>query len=170
MIEKKNLTKKKMALCENNCEFIEYKKDIKKVVCDCKVKKDFNNFDELNKEELFKKFSNYKKIVNIEIIKCYKLLFTRDGLISNIGSYIILSIILIHIICSFSFCIKGYNSFFKIINKLKKNNINENNIKQNKNNNKITRTNNLIKSPKKKKKNNSKKKNQILLKKVKLLN
>ena len=158
---KNEFNEKKLSLCENNCEFIEYKKDIKKAICDCKIKKDFNNFDELDKNELIKKFSNYKKIFNIEIIKCYKLLFTKGGLVSNIGSYIILTIIFIHIVCCFIFCFYGYKAFFNRINKILNIDLKHNIPKQKNINSKKKRN---VKS-KKKKSNPTKKTKSIKLNK-----
>ena len=117
---KNEFNDKNMALCENNCEFIEYKKEIKKVVCDCKIKNSFNNFDKLEKDELIKKISNYKNVLNLEIIKCFHLLLSKKGLISNIGNYITLCIIFIYIMLSIIFCLKGYNSFLNRIEKLTK--------------------------------------------------
>ena len=57
-------------------------------------------FDE---EKIFKNFIDIKNIANINILKCYKSLFSKNGIIRNIGSYIIISIILFHIISIFIF-------------------------------------------------------------------
>jgi len=54
--------------------------------------------------------------MNINIMKCYKVLFTQKGLINNIGSYIIISIIFIEIILVVIFKIKGFNKIKLIIN------------------------------------------------------
>ena len=109
---KNDFNEQNLSLCENNCEFKEYKRDVKKVICDCKIKTLFNIYDKLDKKELFKKFSNYKKIFNIEVIKCYILLFSKNGLIFNLGNYIISFIIFFQIILSIIFFSKGYNLFF----------------------------------------------------------
>ena len=53
---KNDFNEQNLSLCENNCEFKEYKRDVKKVICDCKVKTLFNIYDKLDKKELFKKF------------------------------------------------------------------------------------------------------------------
>ena len=55
---------------------------------------------------------------NIEIIKCYYLLFYIDNLIENIGSYIILFIIMSYIFCNIYFCFKGYKYFINKTNHL----------------------------------------------------
>ena len=121
---KNQLKEKNMALCENDCEYKEYDKDDKKVICDCKVKNIFNTLDEIDKGKLLKKFSNFKSIFNFEVIKCLKLLFSIKGLKYNIGSYITLSIILIHLINIIIFGLKGYYLFFDRINKITEHNFN----------------------------------------------
>ena len=63
-------------------------------------------------------FKNIKKIMNIDIIICYKSLLKLKGLIYNIGSYTIFALFFFSIICSIVFCAKGYNSFIKNIKSL----------------------------------------------------
>ena len=53
--------------------------------------------------------------MNLEVLKCYKLLFNLQRLKENLGNYIILSIIIINIICVFTFLIKGYKTLSNII-------------------------------------------------------
>ena len=102
---------KNMSLCEDNCEFKEYNITSKKVLCICDIKNKSPLLleDIINKEKLLNNFINMKSISNIEVMKCYKKLFSKNGLKDNIGSYILLSIIFIYIVSSFLFSIKGYN-------------------------------------------------------------
>ena len=51
-------------------------------------------------------------------MKCYYILLSKEGIIYNIGSYIILSIIFIYMILSIRFWIKEYKSFLYKINKI----------------------------------------------------
>lgn len=85
-------------------------------------------------------FTNLSNIMNINVIKCYKTLFTKEGLLNNIGSYILISMIF-EIILLIIFRIKGYkmfkNKIKEIINLLininkKNNNIKNKNIKNKK--------------------------------------
>ena len=88
-----------MSLCEDNCDFISYDSSSKKINCECNIKiaiKDVSNI-KINKEFLKSKF-NIKDMINIEVIKCYKKLFCKEGILYNIGSYILLAIILFFII------------------------------------------------------------------------
>ena len=43
----------------------------------------------IDKDKLKESFKNIKNIINLNILKCYKILFTKEGFISNIGSYIL---------------------------------------------------------------------------------
>ena len=175
--------KNNLSLCEKDCEYHDYNFKTKKVSCECYIKINFPLISEIsiNKEKLMNKFVDLKKTINISILKCYKLVFNLEGLIHNIGSYILLSIILIIFILAFIFRIKGYQKFIQKVNKIIKrtinNNINDNSdLINNKkiNNNKIKKETILKKIEKKGKmiKNNYKKmnKNNPPLKKIKSKN
>ena len=100
-----------MSLCESNCEYTEYNNIIKKAVCNCEVRKDnisLNSEIGINKEDLLKTFIDIKSRLNLKSMKCYKLLFSKKGLISNIGSYVLLSIILVDSCLVILFVAKGF--------------------------------------------------------------
>ena len=114
-----------MSLCESHCDYKGYDSINKRVICECEIKNIKNFLNNINKDKLLNQFKNIKKILNIDILKCYKLLFTLDGLITNIGSYIMDLIIVISIILSIYFCSKGFNqldSQIKLLLPLKDNN------------------------------------------------
>ena len=141
-----------ISLCENNCDFRDYNFSTKKVLCQCNIenKSSMKLEDIINTKKLLNNFINIKSITNLEVMKCYKLLFSKDGLIPNIGSYVLLSIIFMFIILLILFYFKGFgllkNKISNIINEKKKNANDKNNSKnKNKNNNK----------------NNNKRKNKI---------
>ena len=121
---KKNYNDKNLALCLDNCCFIKYNNETKKVLCQCEPQ--YNStlitLDKLiNKKKLLHNFINIKKYINIDVIKCYKKLLSLAGLKNNIGSYIILSILLIYIIGLILFFIKGYNLLKIKVDKIKLN-------------------------------------------------
>jgi len=95
----------KKALCQEGCDFTDYDYKNKKAQCSCDVKESSNNYADMkfDEEKIFKNFIDIKNIANINILKCYKSLFSKNGIIRNIGSYIIISIILFHIISIFIF-------------------------------------------------------------------
>ena len=62
------------------------------------------------------KITMIKKLrMNLDLFKCIKTAFSKEGLKSNIGFYLILFFIIISIICSIYFCAKGYDSFISHI-------------------------------------------------------
>ena len=128
-----------LSLCEKDCDLREYSFNNKKVKCECLTKTTLTPLnDNINSDNFFHNFINIKKNSNIEIIKCYKVLFTKDRIIKNIGNYIYIIIILIDIVLVILFKLKGYK---KILNKM--DNIIK--IKKEEENNQIIKENNLIK-------------------------
>ena len=105
------------ATCEKNCTYKEYNYVNKKINCECRVETEFVSFYNISidKKKLLNTFTNIKKKSNINVIKCQNLLFNKDILITNIGSYIIIGIIFFSFICSVSFCFKDFSALkFKI--------------------------------------------------------
>ena len=102
-----------MTLCEPNCEFIGYDINTKQADCKCNVKNEMNLLEfKIDKNLLLNNFKNLKNTMNLFVLKCYKLLFTSEFFLTNIGNYILLSIIIIDIICTIYFISKGW----KILN------------------------------------------------------
>ena len=106
--------------CENGCKYESYDKENKLIKCSCPVKKDpiikidIPDF-EFTKEDLLD-FFNIKTYANLACLKCYKLLFSKNGFIKNYGNYLILLIIFIFIIIMFLFYSKYDQNISKLIN------------------------------------------------------
>jgi len=103
-----------MSLCENNCEYIGYDKTKKKAICECGIKSTFNYFLDLNNIDsslLLSKFKDIKNEINLFVLLCFETLFTKNGLSGNIGSYIMISIILYFILSLNFFIFFGYRYF-----------------------------------------------------------
>jgi len=150
-----------MSVCEKDCFFKDYNFDTKKVLCECFIKINFPLISEIgyNKDKFINDFKNISNIINLDIIKCYKSLFTKKGLIKNIGNYVLISIIIINIILFLLFKIKGFKELENQIKNITKNKvkITKNKVKITKNKVKITK--NKVKITKKKKKGKKKQKN-----------
>ena len=156
-----------MSLCESNCELIGYKFDKKEVICECNIKIKLPLISEIvvNKNKLLNNFINLKETTNIYTMKCLKLLFSKNGLMNNIGNYILLTILILNISLSIYFKLKEFDNFCNKIEELIQN------IEENNEINYITKTPKVnIKNSKynlqNKKENRYKGKNQI--KKMKL--
>ena len=112
-----------LTLCENGCDYNSYNEKTQKVTCDCFIKLELPFISDIkfDKEKLKKNFLDMKSIVNIKIMKCYKVLFTKKGLIKNIGSYIISTVIFIYLISYNVFFMVEYDKLIDIIDKIIKN-------------------------------------------------
>ena len=106
---------KNLSLCEEDCHYNNYDIETKKVTCECYIKISFPIISEIviNKNKLMKKFMNIKETINLKIMKCYKLLFTKEGIATNIGSYFLLFIILLFILSTIIFPFKSYEIIHK---------------------------------------------------------
>ena len=147
---KNDYNENNLALCPDNCDFEEYNNQTKQVKCLCDPQ--FNSslltLDKIiNKQKLLNNFINIEATTNLDVIKCYKNLLSLKGLKSNIGSYIILSIILIYNIGVFVLILIEYkmiiDKFDKIVTNITKTNNSDLNL------------NNPIKKVSDKKKNKS---------------
>ena len=110
---KNEYNKNNMSLCLIGCQFQGYNPQKKKVMCECNIQNNITFslfFDSIiNNEEIIDKFIDIKKSANLDIIKCYKLFFSKEGLMNNIGSYISLVILSLFFILSIIFCFKENN-------------------------------------------------------------
>ena len=89
-----------MSLCEENCELISYDNIYRKAKCSCKVKTSLSLDNiELDNKNILKNFIDIKKITNIEIVKCYKIVFNINNLKNNYGFFIIFFIFIMYFIC-----------------------------------------------------------------------
>ena len=115
-----------MTLCEEKCDLIDYNYNKGKVKCSCEIKTKISpNYDaKFNKQEFFKRFTDIKNIANLNILKCYKIVLTKN-LIYNRGFYIMIFIFLLYFITIFIFWFKSYkklknDDILNIYAKLKK--------------------------------------------------
>ena len=69
----------------------------------------------INEKDLLKNFKDIYNVINIKILGCFKKLFCKIGIIKNIASYIMISIIIIHIIDIFLFFISQFGLLKKKI-------------------------------------------------------
>ena len=108
---KKEFIDKNKTICQDNCDFSDYDYKINKAICKCDVKESSSSSANMiiDKEELFKSFTDIKNIANINLLICYKVLFSSKGIISNVGCYMNIFIIVLHIICIIIFYTRQIN-------------------------------------------------------------
>ena len=87
-------------VCQENCVFANYDTDTKKVKCSCGYEKTSDLFSEINinQTKLFDNFKDIKNMVNLNILVCYRVLFDKNSLSKNIGFFITIIIIVLHVV------------------------------------------------------------------------
>ena len=135
---KNEFVENNMTLCEENCEFIDYNYNIEKVKCSCEIKTHINtNYDfKFNKNEFFKSFVDIKNLININILKCYKIVLNIKDLTYNYGFYIINSIMFLFLLTLIIFCLvsnkklkKDLLNMFLVLNNIKSINLTKSIVK-----------------------------------------
>ena len=101
---------KNMTLCESDCNYASFNTTLKKVNCECDVKNKIKDLSDIKIDKNKLKASlNLKNLINTQVLKCYRKVFTKQGLFHNIGSYILLSIISLYIISLIYLIFKDYS-------------------------------------------------------------
>ena len=118
LYERKNeYFKNNMSLCQNYCIYFKYDFINKKSICQCNVQEGLFAFKN-NDDNSLTNFNNKKNINNFKVLKCLKLLFSKEGLIKNIGNYIISIIILLYMTFSILFYLIGYDGLCEQIKEI----------------------------------------------------
>ena len=120
-----------LSLCEENCSYNGYYTDTKKAICECQTKLKINSISEIMSDIniLSNDFNNEESNnINLATMKCIDQLFSKDGLLTNIISYILIIITIFFCISAIIFTKYGFyiieQDIKKILSKRKKN-INE---------------------------------------------
>ena len=115
---KEEFIKGNKTVCQEGCDFSDYDYQNKKAQCSCDVKESSSSYADMiiDKDKLFKNFMDIKNIANINLLKCYKSLFSKKGIQHNIGSFIIIPIIIFHLISIFIFYKYQFNKIEEKIN------------------------------------------------------
>ena len=107
-----------IVLCENTCIYVNYNSSTKRAKCQCQVKKKISKIETISLNKLGSSIVfDIKKLSNIEIIKCYKLTFSKIGQIDNYGSLILITMIIIFIVLVIYFYINEKYSISNILRK-----------------------------------------------------
>ena len=122
--DRRNIIFDNSTLCQNDCIFISYNSSTKKAKCYCNIqeKNEINENMDLskliNKTKVIEGFYNPIKNSNFKVMKCYVLLFNKEGQKKNLGSWIILSLFIIYISLMIIYFIKGQIKIDSFIQKI----------------------------------------------------
>jgi hypothetical protein len=105
--------------CEEDCNFVGYDKETGKVDCSCEVKFTLPLVSEIkiDKNKLYN-FMNIKKIANFDVLKCWKLITSKVGIVTNLGFYLYIPSFITYFICIIIFNYKDFPQIKNQINDL----------------------------------------------------
>jgi hypothetical protein len=105
-------------ICQDGCNFSVYDSQYKKAKCECYAKESAPSYVDMviDKNKFFESFIDFKNLVNIKIVICYKKLLSIKAFVYNIGCIIIAFIIFFHIITIFVFYINQLKKIKKVFN------------------------------------------------------
>ena len=121
---------KNYSLCDIGCTYDDFNSSSMVISCDCNVKSNLStNETDLN----IQKLDDVKVDSNFAIIKCYNLVFSFNDKLNNIGFWIFLVLVFLHIPLLFHYFCKGIEPIKEyIINEMKKYGYLKNGTKNNK--------------------------------------
>ena len=108
-----------MSVCETDCVFTAYDPETMEAICSCPIVTSVSHVSDnkLDKDKFKSNFIDFKNLANVEMLKCYKLLFSKN-IVKNSGCIIITIIILIGFVSLILFYAKGYNLLKNRINNI----------------------------------------------------
>ena len=98
--------------CQDGCEYSSYSKDTGHLKCECSVvdqdiqTQTTNN--KFNEKIILSSFYDVIKYSNYKLFKCYKIVFDKNKLKYNYGSYIFIVYFILYIIFNFFFYARGF--------------------------------------------------------------
>ena len=106
--------------CQQNCQFSSYLANSLYMNCTCNAINDNNKIDDkkFNGKILYESFYDVLKYSNFRILKCYKLVFSKNIFPKNYGSTIVLISFGLYLTCLIIFAIKGISPLKKNVQKI----------------------------------------------------
>ena len=102
------------SLCEENCTYNSIDFENKTISCDCKVKANISVEEQVLN---IKQFNEIKIESNFGLIKCYKIVFSLKGKLTNIGFWIFLILVITHLPFLFVYFHKGIKPIEEYLHK-----------------------------------------------------
>lgn len=110
--------------CETGCEYQGVDVELKRVNCDCNIKKELQvDASTFSINKIADSFKNVISYSNLRVVICYKFPFNASNLVENIGSWIMIILGILEIVMIFLYFKNGIKPLEKMIQVfLKKNN------------------------------------------------
>ena len=107
-----------LSTCPYDCLYERYDNKKKISYCHCKIQKRSNLFSDITQKELIYKFSNSQRATNLDILKCFKQIISKDTFAKNYVNYIFILIIFFYIFSAIYIYKRGYNLICEQINQI----------------------------------------------------
>ena len=105
-----------ISFCEENCSYIHFDYYKASVTCQCNIKEEIDlNYTNFSYFNFTKVKTNYFDKFNFKVYKCYNQVFSITRLKGNIGSYIIISVLIFEIVLLFLFCGVGLIPSYELV-------------------------------------------------------
>ena len=133
------------SLCDNNCSLLEINKESNTISCECNIKEEIST--EIEELEFSQAVKSTFKDSNINVLKCYNLVFNIKNNLNNYGFQIFFLLLLCHIPLIIIYFIKERKSLSNFIfSEMEKNNYISNPLKKKKLTKIIDKEKRIIKS------------------------
>ena len=107
-----------ISLCDDDCIWKSFNYETMESVCECIFNDLFHNKYLNHSLKFSEKINNAYELIkesNIDVLLCFKDIFRCENIIKCYGCFLILSLIIIQIVCSFFYCISGHKKISKYI-------------------------------------------------------
>ena len=99
-------------LCEEGCEFVKFHYDIGRAECSCSIKTELQMISDIKiDKEVLNRFVDVERIINLDIMKCFYLLWDNQTIRKNSGFYIFIPNVIMFFICIIIFYKNEYKLF-----------------------------------------------------------
>ena len=107
-----------LSLCPKDCLYEGYDNKKKLSYCHCNIQKRSNLFSDISQKELINKLSNIQRATNLDILKCYELIISKEVFAKNLVNYIFILIILFYLFSAIYIYKRGFNLICNQINQI----------------------------------------------------
>ena len=118
---KKVYSENNLSLCESNCYYQGYEANSKQSICNCKIKNNLEYQSDItnNPNTLFQDFNiSENDLGYTNVFSCTKNLFTINGILKNMSSYILIISLLFFVATSLFFRRRGYHILVNHMNNI----------------------------------------------------
>lgn len=116
-------------LCENNCSYVQIDFKTTRVDYSCKVKT--SSYESITENIPFDDFPSSLNMQNLIVVRCYNLVFNWTYMKINIGTWLILAMIISQIVIAINFVRIGFTPIYSFLNQFSREHFDVKSIEEN---------------------------------------